>query len=222
MRDWVPINKRTFKVLTDPLITQNPLTYLVLGYCSALAVTVQMKTALVMTGAVVFVLTTSSTLISILRKMIPRKVRIVTQLVIISSTVILADQFLRAYMYDVSKQLSIFVALIITNCIVMGRTEGYAMQNTPFKSFLDGLGNASGYGLALVSVAFFRELFGSGSIYGLKIIPTWLYEVGYSDALLIALAPGAFFIMGLLIWLINTILLYKGKRIKSEHSGHAH
>ena len=218
----MPINKRTFKILTDPLVVQNPLTYLVLGYCSALAVTVQMKTALVMTGAVVFVLATSSTLISILRKMIPRKVRIVTQLVIISSTVILADQFLRAYMYDVSKQLSIFVALIITNCIVMGRTEGYAMQNTPFKSFLDGLGNALGYGVALIAVAFFRELLGSGSIYSVQIIPTWLYDAGYSNALLIALAPGAFFIMGLLIWLMNTILLSKGKPIESEHSGHAH
>lgn len=218
----MPINKRTFKILTDPLVVQNPLTYLVLGYCSALAVTVQMKTALVMTGAVVFVLATSSTLISILRKMIPRKVRIVTQLVIISSTVILADQFLRAYMYDVSKQLSIFVALIITNCIVMGRTEGYAMQNTPFKSFLDGLGNALGYGIALVAVAFFRELLGSGSIYSIQVIPNWLYDSGYSNALLIALAPGAFFIMGLLIWLMNTILLYKGKPIESEHSGHAH
>lgn len=186
------INKRTFKILTDPLVAQNPLTYLVLGYCSALAVTVQMKTALVMTGAVVFVLTTSSTLISILRKMIPRKVRIVTQLVIISSTVILADQFLRAYMYDVSKQLSIFVALIITNCIVMGRTEGYAMQNTPIKSFLDGLGNALGYGIALITVAFFRELLGSGSIYGIQVIPNWLYDAGYSNAILVALAPGRF------------------------------
>lgn len=216
------INKRTFKILTDPLVAQNPLTYLVLGYCSALAVTVQMKTALVMTGAVVFVLTTSSTLISILRKMIPRKVRIVTQLVIISSTVILADQFLRAYMYDVSKQLSIFVALIITNCIVMGRTEGYAMQNTPIKSFLDGLGNALGYGIALITVAFFRELLGSGSIYGIQVIPNWLYDAGYSNAILVALAPGAFFIMGLLIWLMNTIQLKRGKPIESEHSGHAH
>lgn len=216
------INKHTFKILTDPLVAQNPLTYLVLGYCSALAVTVQMKTALVMTGAVVFVLTTSSTLISILRKMIPRKVRIVTQLVIISSTVILADQFLRAYMYDVSKQLSIFVALIITNCIVMGRTEGYAMQNTPIKSFLDGLGNALGYGIALITVAFFRELLGSGSIYGIQVIPNWLYDAGYSNAILVALAPGAFFIMGLLIWLMNTIQLKRGKPIESEHSGHAH
>lgn len=216
------INKRTFKILTDPLVAQNPLTYLVLGYCSALAVTVQMKTALVMTGAVVFVLTTSSTLISILRKMIPRKVRIVTQLVIISSTVILADQFLRAYMYDVSKQLSIFVALIITNCIVMGRTEGYAMQNTPIKSFLDGLGNALGYGIALITVAFSRELLGSGSIYGIQVIPNWLYDAGYSNAILVALAPGAFFIMGLLIWLMNTIQLKRGKPIESEHSGHAH
>lgn len=216
------INKHTFKTITDPLIAQNPLTYLVLGYCSALAVTAQMKTALVMTAAVVFVLTISSTIISIFRKLIPQKVRIVTQLVIISSMVIIADQFLRAYMYDVSKQLSIFVALIITNCIVMGRTEGFAMKNPPGKSFLDGLGNALGYGVALISVAFFRELLGSGSFYGIKIIPTWLYKAGYQDALLIALAPGAFFIMGLLIWLLNTILIYKGKPIESEHSGHTH
>lgn len=216
------INKHTIKILTDPLVAQNPLTYLVLGYCSALAVTVQMKTALVMTVAVVFVLTTSSTLISILRKMIPQKVRIVTQLIIISSTVILADQFLRAYMYGVSKQLSIFVALIITNCIVMGRTEGFAMHNTPIKSFLDGLGNALGYGIALITVAFFRELLGSGSIYGIQVIPNWLYDAGYSNAILIALAPGAFFIMGLLIWLMNSIQISRGNPVESEHSGHAH
>lgn len=216
------INKHTIKILTDPLVAQNPLTYLVLGYCSALAVTVQMKTALVMTVAVVFVLTTSSTLISILRKMIPQKVRIVTQLIIISSTVILADQFLRAYMYGVSKQLSIFVALIITNCIVMGRTEGFAMHNTPIKSFLDGLGNALGYGIALITVAFFRELLGSGSIYGIQVIPNWLYDAGYSNTILIALAPGAFFIMGLLIWLMNSIQISRGNPVESEHSGHAH
>lgn len=208
--------------LTDPLIEQNPLTYLVLGYCSALAVTVQMKTSLVMTGAVIFVMTTSSTVISLLRKIIPQKVKIIIQLVIISSMVIASDQFLKAYLYDISKQLSVFVALIITNCIVMGRTEAYAMHNKPLNSFLDGLGNASGYGLALISVAFFRELIGSGSIYGKKIIPQYFYEHGYSDSTIFVLAPGAFFIMGLLIWLINTILLKLGKPIEGDYTGHSH
>lgn len=211
--------KSNLKLLTDPLIDQNPLTYLVLGYCSALAVTVQMKTALVMTAAVIFVMITSSTVISLLRNAIPQKARIITQLAIISSMVIIADQFLKAYLYDISKQLSVFVALIITNCIVMGRTEAFAMHNKPFGSFLDGLGNAAGYGLALVSVAFFRELFGSGSFYGIKIIPQVLYEHGYSDATFFVLSPGAFIIMGLLIWLINTILIKQDKPTEYEQTG---
>jgi len=172
-----------------------------MGFCSALAVTVKMDTAIVMTLAVVFVLTLSNTVISAVRKYIPHKVRIIVQLSIIASLVIIADQFLKAYVYEISKQLSVFVALIITNCIVMGRTEGYAMQNPPGKAFLDGLGNALGYGIALVTVAFFRELLGSGSIYGIQLIPDWIYQAGYKNAGLMVLSPGAFIILGLLVWL---------------------
>jgi len=195
------LSKETLKVFSDPLLNKNPLTYLVMGFCSALAVTVKMDTAVVMTLAVIFVLTLSNTVISAIRKYIPHKVRIIVQLSILASLVILADQFLKAYVYTISKQLSVFVALIITNCIVMGRTEGYAMQNPPGKSFLDGLGNALGYGIALVTVAFFRELLGSGSFYGIQVIPEWIYQAGYKNAGLMVLSPGAFIILGLLVWL---------------------
>lgn len=195
------MSKETLKVFSDPLLNKNPLTYLVMGFCSALAVTVKMDTAVVMTLAVIFVLTLSNTVISAIRKYIPHKVRIIVQLSILASLVILADQFLKAYVYTISKQLSVFVALIITNCIVMGRTEGYAMQNPPGKSFLDGLGNALGYGIALVTVAFFRELLGSGSFYGIQVIPEWIYQAGYKNAGLMVLSPGAFIILGLLVWL---------------------
>jgi len=143
-------------------------------------------------------------------KLIPQKVRIIIQLSIISSLVIIADQILKAYVYDISKQLSVFVALIITNCIVMGRTEGYAMNNPPPKAFLDGLGNALGYGVALVAVAFFREFLGSGSAYGIQLIPQWFYDAGYKDAGLMILSPGAFVIIGLLVWLQNSIMIHRG------------
>lgn len=194
------LDKKSKDALTDPLMKNNPISLQVLGICSALAVTVQLNTAVVMTLAVVSVLSVSNTLISILRNMIPGKVRIIVQLSVIASLVILTDQILQAYMYDISKQLSVFVALIITNCIVMGRAEAFAMQNTPGKSFLDGLGNGLGYGGILISVAFFRELLGSGTVYGFSVIPDSFYAAGYQNMGLMVLSPGAFIILGLIVW----------------------
>ena len=194
------LNKQSKEALTDPLMKNNPISLQVLGICSALAVTVQLNTAVVMTLAVVVVLSVSNTAISILRNMIPGKVRIIVQLSIIASLVILTDQILQAYMYDISKQLSVFVALIITNCIIMGRAEAFAMQNTPGKSFLDGLGNGLGYGGILISVAFFRELLGSGTLYGIPVIPNSFYDAGYQNMGLMVLSPGAFIILGLIVW----------------------
>ena len=194
------LDKRSKEALTDPLMKNNPISLQVLGICSALAVTVQLDTAVVMTLAVVSVLSVSNTVISILRTMIPGKVRIIIQLSVIASLVILTDQILQAYMYDISKQLSVFVALIITNCIVMGRAEAFAMQNTPGKSFLDGLGNGLGYGGILISVAFFREILGSGTVYGIPVMPDSFYDAGYQNMGLMLLAPGAFIILGLIVW----------------------
>ena len=195
------LDKKSKVALTDPLMKNNPISLQVLGICSALAVTVQLNTAVVMTLAVVAVLSVSNTVISLLRTMIPGKVRIIVQLSVIATLVILTDQILKAYMYDISKQLSVFVSLIITNCIVMGRAEAFAMQNTPGKSFLDGLGNGLGYGGILISVAFFRELLGNGSIYGYSVIPDSLYAAGYQNMGIMVLSPGAFIILGLIVWI---------------------
>lgn len=194
------LSKKSQQTFTDPLMNNNPITSQVLGICSALAVTVKMETAVVMTLAVVFVLSLSNTIISLLRKMIPGKVRIIIQLSVIASLVIVADEILRAYMYDISKQLSVFVGLIITNCIVMGRAEAYAMQNPPGRSFLDGLGNGLGYGLILITVATFREILGSGTFFGLTVIPSSFYAAGYENVGLMVLSPGAFIILGLIVW----------------------
>jgi Na+-transporting NADH:ubiquinone oxidoreductase subunit D len=194
------LSKKSKQALTDPLSTNNPITLQVLGICSALAVTVKMDTAVVMTLAVVAVLSISNTLIALLRNFIPTKVRIIVQLSVIASLVILTDQVLKAYMYDISKQLSVFVGLIITNCIVMGRAEAFAMQNTPGKSFLDGLGNGLGYGGILIAVSFFREIMGSGTLYGFQIIPDAAYLAGYENMGLMVLSPGAFVILGLIVW----------------------
>ncbi len=194
------LNNKSKQILTDPLMENNPITLQVLGICSALAVTVKMDSAVVMTLAVVGVLSISNTAISILRNFIPGKVRIIVQLSIIASLVILADQLLKAYMYDISKQLTVFVGLIITNCIVMGRAEAFAMQNPPGKAFLDGLGNALGYGIILIIVSFLREILGSGTVYGFQLIPESFYAAGYENNGLIVLAPGAFIILGLIVW----------------------
>jgi len=194
------LNKKSKAALSDPLMNNNPITLQVLGICSALAVTIRMDTAIVMTLAVVVVMSISNTVISLLRNYIPGKVRIIVQLSVIASLVILTDQFLKAYMYDMSKQLTVFVALIITNCIVMGRAEAFAMQNGPWRSFLDGLGNALGYGMILIGVAFFRELLGSGTIYNFQVIPDSFYSAGYENMGLMVLSPGAFIILGLIVW----------------------
>jgi len=194
------LSKKSKQVLSDPLMGNNPITLQVLGICSALAVTVKMDTAVVMTLAVTGVLSISNTAIAVLRNLIPGKVRIIVQLSVIASLVILADLILKAYFYDISKQLTVFIGLIITNCIVMGRAEAFAMQNSPGKAFLDGLGNALGYGSILIMVSFFRELLGSGTIYGYEIIPQSFYASGYENNGLMVLSPGAFIILGLIVW----------------------
>jgi Na+-transporting NADH:ubiquinone oxidoreductase subunit D len=191
------------KIFSDPLINNNPITRQVLGVCSALAVTVKVEMAIVMALALTFVVTFSNLIVSLLRNFIPSNVRIIVQLIIIATLVILVDQILQAYMYDVSKQLSVFVGLIITNCIVMGRADAFAMSNSPKDSTLDGLGNGLGYGSILIIVAIFRELLGTGQLYGIQIIPGWMYvENGgwYMNNGLMLLAPGAFIVLGLLIW----------------------
>ncbi|MEL1228985.1 MAG: NADH:ubiquinone reductase (Na(+)-transporting) subunit D [Candidatus Neomarinimicrobiota bacterium] len=194
------LSKSSKAAVSDPLMSNNPISLQVLGICSALAVTTKLDIAFVMTLAVIAVLCVSNTVISLLRNMIPSKVRIIVQLSVIASMVILTDLVLQAFMYDISKQLTVFVSLIITNCIIMGRAEAYAMQNGPWKSFLDGLGNALGYGIILIAVAFFRELLGSGTIYGVKVIPDALYAAGYENMGLMVLSPGAFIILGLIVW----------------------
>ena len=194
------LDKKSRVVLTDPIMATNPISLQVLGICSALAVTVQVQTAFVMTLAVIAVLAASNTIISLLRNNIPSKVRIIVQLSVIASLVIVIDQLLKAFMYDMSRQLSVFVALIITNCIVMGRAEAFAMQNGPKESFIDGVGNGLGYGGILISVAFFRELFGNGTVYGIEVVPSYLYQLGYTNMGLMVLAPGAFIILGLIVW----------------------
>ena len=187
-------------VLKDPLSENNPITIQVLGICSALAVTTQIKPSLVMGIAVIFVLVSSNVIISLIRNLIPNNVRIIVQMTVAASLVVLVDQVLKAYAFEVSQQLSVFVALIITNCIIMGRLEAFAMNNKPWPSALDALGNGLGYALVIVTIGFFRELLGSGKLFGFQVIPTGLYNAGYVDNGLMVLAPGAFILMGLLIW----------------------
>ncbi|WP_083097010.1 NADH:ubiquinone reductase (Na(+)-transporting) subunit D [Pseudophaeobacter leonis] len=191
-------------LLLDPMVDNNPITLQVLGICSALAVTSSLKVALVMTIAVTLVTAFSSMFISMLRNQIPNSIRIIVQMVIIASLVILVDQVLKAYAYEISKTLSFFVGLIITNCIVMGRAEAFAMQNPPMASFLDGIGNGLGYGLILMLVGFVRELFGSGSLFGVTILETVNNGGWYVPNGLLLLPPSAFFVIGLLIWAFRT------------------
>jgi len=194
------LNKKSQAVLNDPLMNNNPITLQVLGICSALAVTIKLDTAVVMTVAVIAVLSISNTVIALLRNLIPSKVRIIVQLSVIAALVGITDQVLKAFMYEMSKQMTVFISLIVTNCIVMGRAEAFAMQNGPWRSFLDGLGNALGYGMILIGVAFFRELLGFGSIYGFQVIPDTFYSAGYENMGLMVLSPGAFIILGLIVW----------------------
>ena len=194
-------SKKNKKLLSDPLDDNNPITVQVLGICSALAITVQLKPAIVMTMSVIFVMACSNVIISILRNLIPNRIRIIVFLVVISSLVALVDQFLKAYAYDVSKELSIFIGLIVTNCIVMGRLEAFALGNDVWKSFLDGIGNAFGYGVILILVAFFRELLGSGNLMGFQVIPDFIYDMGYENNGLMLLSPMALITVGIIIWI---------------------
>jgi Na+-transporting NADH:ubiquinone oxidoreductase subunit D len=196
-------SKKNKKLVSNPLDLDNPITVQVLGICSALAVTTQMKPAIVMSLGVMIVTASSNVVISLMRNSIPSRIRIIVQLAIVSLWVILVDQVLKAYVYDVSKQLSVFVGLIITNCIVMGRLEAFAMSNKPWPSFLDGIGNGLGYGVILISVAFFRELLGGGSLFGYKVFAAM--GVSYQGNGLMLLPAGACIIIGILIWVQRTL-----------------
>ncbi|HEX2977260.1 MAG TPA: NADH:ubiquinone reductase (Na(+)-transporting) subunit D [Bacteroidales bacterium] len=194
-------SEKNRKLFTAPLGRDNPITVQVLGICSALAVTVKMKPAIVMALSVTIVVAFSNVVISAMRKYIPDRIRIIVQLVVIATLVILVDQLLKAYAFDVSRQLSVFVGLIITNCILMGRLEAFAMGNKPLPSFIDGLGNGSGYGLILIIVAFFRELLGSGSIFGYPVLQkAGIYSAGYENNGMMILPPMALMVVGMIIW----------------------
>lgn len=215
-------SKRNRSLLSDPLNDNNPITVQVLGVCSALAITVQLKPAIVMALSVVVVTAASNVIISLLRNMIPNRIRIIVQLVVVAALVILVDQVLKAYSYDVSKQLSVFVGLIITNCIVMGRLEAFALANKPWRSFLDGIGNGAGYGLLLIVVAFFRELLGSGKLLGFEVLghkgvtlaeSTGLYAMGYENNGLMLLSPMALIVVGIIIWLQRS----KNRKLIEKH-----
>ncbi|NND97590.1 MAG: NADH:ubiquinone reductase (Na(+)-transporting) subunit D [Pirellulaceae bacterium] len=194
---------KTKEVLLDPLVDNNPIALQILGICSALAVTTKMETSFVMSIAVIAVTAFSNLAVSAIRQFIPSSIRIIVQMTVIASLVIVVDQILKAYLFDISKQLSVFVGLIITNCIVMGRAEGFAMKNGKWISFVDGIGNGLGYGLVLMFVAFFRELFGSGSLFGITILELDRNGGWYNPNNLMLLPPSAFFLIGFLIWIIR-------------------
>ncbi|MGI8597624.1 MAG: NADH:ubiquinone reductase (Na(+)-transporting) subunit D [Chitinophagaceae bacterium] len=198
------ISAKNKKLLKDPLNDTNPITVQVLGICSALAVTVQMKPSIVMAISVVVVCTGANLVISLLRNSIPNRIRIIVQLVVVASLVILVDQVLKAFVYDVSKQLSVFVGLIITNCIIMGRLEAFAMGNKPGPALLDGIGNGVGYGLILVIVSAVREFFGSGKLMGFQVVPDVFYRMGYFNNGLAILPPMALIVVGIIIWIQRT------------------
>jgi len=190
------------KLLYSPINRENPITMQVLGICSALAVTAKLEPAFVMAVSVTFVTAMGNVVISLLRKTIPPRIRIIVQLVVIATLVIVVDQFLKAFAYDVSKQLSVFVGLIITNCIIMGRFEAFSMANKPWPSFLDGIGNGLGYGLILIVVGFFRELFGSGTLWGYPVMEKLgLYNFGYENNGMMILPPMALILVGVIIWI---------------------
>lgn len=194
------LSKKNIQILRDPLDDTNPVTVQILGVCSALAVTVQVKPALIMALGVTLVTAFSNLIISLIRNSIPNRIRIIVQLIVVAMLVTIVDQVLKAYLFDVSKKLSVFVGLIITNCIVMGRLEAFALAQKPWPSFLDGIGNGLGYGIILVVVAFVRELLGSGSVFGIKVVPQWLYDMGYVNNGLMMLPPAALFLIGIYIW----------------------
>ncbi|MCW8335154.1 NADH:ubiquinone reductase (Na(+)-transporting) subunit D [Vibrio paucivorans] len=201
------------KSLMAPVLDNNPIALQVLGVCSALAVTTKLETAFVMTLAVIFVTALSNFFVSLIRNHIPNSVRIIAQMAIIASLVIVVDQVLKAYLYDISKQLSVFVGLIITNCIVMGRAEAFAMKSEPIPSLIDGIGNGLGYGFVLITVGFFRELFGSGKLFSLEVLPLVSNGGWYQPNGLMLLAPSAFFLIGFLIWAIRT---FKPEQVEAK------
>lgn len=201
-------------VLLDPIFNKNPIGLQILGICSALAVTSKLETVVVMCLAVLFVITGSNVSVSLIRKQIPSSIRIIVQITIIATLVIIVDQFLKAYAFSISKQLSVFVGLIITNCIVLGRAEGFAMKNPPGLSFLDGIGNGLGYSIVLLLVAFFRELFGAGKLLGFTILSSISEGGWYLPNGLMLLPPSAFFIIGLLIWALRT---WKTDQVEKEN-----
>lgn len=196
--------KKYREIILDPIFNNNPIALQILGICSALAVTSKLETSFVMSFAVMFVVAFSNLSISLIRNHIPSSIRILVEMTIIASLVIIADQLIKAFAYDVSKQLSVYVGLIITNCIIMGRAEAYALQNSPFRSFLDGIGNALGYSFVLITVGFVRELFGSGKLFNISILPLSTDGGWYVSNGLMLLAPSAFFLIGFLIWIIRT------------------
>ncbi|MGB0865015.1 MAG: NADH:ubiquinone reductase (Na(+)-transporting) subunit D [Granulosicoccaceae bacterium] len=221
------MDAKTKKLVTDPLFDNNPIALQILGICSALAVTTSMKTALLMCIALTVVTALSSTAISAIREHVPSAIRIIVQMIIIASLVIITDQVLKAFAYDTSKQLSVFVGLIITNCIVMGRAEGFAMSNPPKESFWDGVGNGLGYSVILMVLATIRELFGAGSLFGVKILPLVNDGGWYVPNGMMLLPPSAFFLIGIFIWVVRT---WKPAQVEkpdytiheSGHAGHNH
>ena len=205
--------KRYQEVIVNPLIKENPITLQILGICSALAVTNNLSVTMVMCVAVTSVISFSNLFISLIRNYIPTSIRIIVQMTIIASLVIVVDELLKAYDYETSKKLSVFVGLIITNCIVMGRAEAFAMKEKPFVSFLDGLGNGIGYSIILIGVAFIRELFGSGTLFKFQIIPQSFYDMGYMNNNLMILPPMALVITGIIIWVQRT----RNKSLIEDH-----
>jgi Na+-transporting NADH:ubiquinone oxidoreductase subunit D len=198
-------SKKNRRLLTDPFNDTNPITVQILGVCSALAVTTQMKAALVMALSVTVVVGLSNLTISLIRNSIPSRIRMIVQLTVIAALVVLVDQVLQAFVYDVARQLSVYIGLIITNCIVMGRLEAFAMANRPWPSLLDGLGNGAGYGAILLIVAFFREVFGAGTFFGFRVIPQVLYDVGYVNNGLMLTSSAAMFLIGIIIWVHRSV-----------------
>ena len=212
------LSKKDSKLILDPLADNNPITIQVLGICSALAITAQLKASIVMAISVIFVLGIGNVVISLMRNVIPSKIRIIVQLVVVAALVIIVDQILKAYAYTLSKELSVFIGLIITNCIIMGRFEAFALGNGPWRSFLDGIGNALGYGVILIIVGFFRELLGSGPLLGFKVLgdpieKTGLYAIGYENNGFMLLSPMALIVVGIIIWVQRS----KNKALIEEH-----
>lgn len=205
--------KELKKSVLAPVLDNNPIALQVLGVCSALAVTTKLETAFVMTLAVIFVTALSNFFVSCIRNHIPNSVRIIVQMAIIASLVIVVDQILKAYLYDISKQLSVFVGLIITNCIVMGRAEAFAMKSAPLPSLIDGIGNGLGYGFVLITVGFFRELLGSGKLFGMEVLPLVSNGGWYQPNGLMLLAPSAFFLIGFMIWIIR---IFKPEQVEAK------